>query len=55
MCTGNCILVHRSNLTRTMAVLFFAVNVLLVFVDVKVKVYHRKHKNRNNVKLDASD
>ena len=38
-----------------MALLFCAVNMFLVFVEVKVKVYHTKHKNRNNVKLDVSN
>jgi hypothetical protein len=55
MWTGNCIIVHNSNLIRTMASLFCAVNMFWVFREVKVKVYHRKYKNRNNVKLEVSD
>ena len=47
MCRGNCILVHHSNLLRIMAFLFCALNVLLVLAEVKVKVYHRKHKKGN--------
>ena len=54
MCTLNCILVQHSNLIRTMVPLFCAVNVFLVFVELKVKVHHRKQKDRNNVKLDFS-
>jgi len=35
--------------------LFSDVNVILVFPEVKVKVYHRKYKDRNNVKLEVSE
>jgi hypothetical protein len=38
-----------------MALLLCAFNVFLVFVEVKVKVYHRKHEYWNNVKLGVSD
>ena len=37
MCIENCILVHHSNLIRTMALLFCALNVFVVFVAVTVK------------------
>ena len=32
-----------------------AVNVFLVFFEVKVRVYHRKYKDRNIVKLRLSE